>query len=95
MKITKSQLQRIIREAVQLEVQWEKDPDTGAMYFTSSNGDYMWTPSVGLLEFQSWKTGRVQRLSKAINPRRSGGFHNLRTEEEASARVLKHMKRQK
>lgn len=96
MRITKRQLKRIIREAVQAGVSWkESPPRSSTFFFDTPKGTYMWRRSVGFLEFQSNTTGRVQLLSKDINPRRSGGFHNISTEDQATTRVEKHMRRQR
>ena len=96
MKITRRQLRRIIREATGTNVSWKESPPRSSTFlFDTPKGTYMWRPSVGFLEFQSNTTGRVQRLSKDLNPRRSGGAHDMRTEDQATARVQAHMRRQR
>jgi len=96
MKITKRHLKRIIREVTGANIRWHEAPKgSSTFFFETPKGTYMWRRSVGFLEFQSNTTGRVQRLSKDINPRRSGGFHNISTEDQATARVEKHMRRQR
>jgi len=95
-KITKHQLRRIIREARQADVGWGEDrPGSGLFYFESPTGTYMWRRTTGHLEFQSNTTGRVQRLSRPVSARRAGGFHDIETEGQATARVQSHMRRQR
>jgi len=100
MKITKKQLKRIIQEAIEgAGVNWIPRKKHGGFYHTddtgdlATSGDYIWDPVVGTLYYKPWGSSRVQKLSREINPRRSDGFHNIRTEEDATNRVLKHKKR--
>ena len=100
MKITKKQLKRIIQEAIEgAGVNWRARKRHEGFYHTddtgvlATSGDYIWDPVVGTLYYKPWGSNRVQKLSREINPRRSGGFHNIRTEEDATNRVLKHKKR--
>jgi hypothetical protein len=96
MKITKKQLKRIIQEAIEgTGINWIPRKKDGGFYHKddtgdlATSGDYIWDPVVGTLYYKPWGSNRVQE----INPRRSDGFHNIRTEEDATNRVLKHKKR--
>jgi len=101
MKITERQLRKLIREEIEMEAAgfWTQRPRGGGFYHKddtgdlATSGDYIWDDVVGTLYYKPWGSSRVQKLSREINPRRSGGFHNIRTEEDATNRVLKHKKR--
>jgi hypothetical protein len=101
MKITKKQLKRIIQEAIESadEYFWIPRKRHGGFYHPddtgdlATSGDYIWDPVLGTLYYKPWGPRKWQKLSREINPRRSGGFHNIRTEEDATNRVLKHKKR--
>jgi hypothetical protein len=102
MKLTVTQLRQIIREVVtesvlgQPPLQWEEGEDSfGRKFYYSDKGIYDWSPSTGHLKFISNTNGRIQTLSKDLNPRRSGGFHDVKSEEQATERVRQHMARQK
>ena len=103
MKLTKSELRRVIREVISesmLESEsplvWEEDEDSfGRKFISTRLGVYDWSPSTGHLKFVSSTNGRVTLLSKDLSTKRSGGFHDIKTEEQAIERVKQHMARQK
>jgi hypothetical protein len=67
--------------------------DDSSKYIHTLDGTYNWTPSTGHLSFISNKNGRRTVLSKDLNPRRTGGFHDMKNEEQAMERVKQHANR--
>ena len=98
MKITESQLRKIIREELENlndePIMWEKNEDSlDSHFYETKNGVYEWHPMTGYLTFIS-KNDRRTLLSKEISPKRSGGFHNtMRNQKMADELVRNHMKR--
>jgi hypothetical protein len=74
-------------------LRWQEED--GHKYVYTKQGVYDWSPSTGYLSFVSNFNGRTSLLSKDLNPRRSGGFHDMKSEEHATARVKQHAMRQK
>jgi hypothetical protein len=95
MRITESQLRKIVREEILKEgpsIQW-KEGQMGRMYHETPDGTYDWSPSTGHLAFVSNKDGRRTILSSDTSPKRSGGFHNMKSQEEVDTRVQAHMRK--
>ena len=74
-------------------LRWQEEG--GHKYVYTKQGVYDWTPSTGYLRFVSNVNGRSSLLSKDLNPKRAGGFHNMKSEEQATERVKQHAMRQK
>lgn len=100
MRITESQLRKVIKKIVSEQVSmdspiaWEED-QMGRKFYYSPTGTYDWDSTTGHLSYTSNRDGRRQVLSRDLNPRRSGGFHDIKTQEQADQRVRVHMGRQR
>jgi hypothetical protein len=96
MRITESQLRKIVRQEILREgvptVAWEEG-HMGKKHYETPSGTYTWEPSIGYLTFFSNRNGRLTVLSREISSRRSGGFHNITDQASADQRVLDHMSR--
>ena len=102
MKITENQLRKLIREEIETESSfWKQSPRGSSFYHTDetdlieTSGDYLWDPTIGTLSYRPWgrRAKGSDKLSREVSPRRAGGFENIRTEEQATERVLQHKKR--
>jgi hypothetical protein len=95
MRITESQLRRIVRQEILREgapaVVWEEGR-MGKKHYVTPSGTYTWEPSKGYLTFFSKRDGRLTVLSYEISSKRSGGFHNVVDQASADSRVLGHMR---
>ena len=76
-------------------LRWQDAEDPGHKVIHTEQGIYDWFPSTRYLYFRPVGSDEAQKLSVDANPRRSGGIGNMKTEEQATARVKQHAMRQK
>jgi len=76
-------------------LRWQDADDPGHKVIHTKKGIYDWLPSSRYLYFRPIGSDKAQTLSVDANRGRSGGFHNMETEEQAIARVKQHAMRQK
>jgi hypothetical protein len=77
-------------------LRWQDAEDPDHKVIHTKQGIYGWFPSTRYRYFRpDGSDDEAQKISGDANPRRSGGIGNMKSEEQATARVRQHMARQK